>query len=217
MKINKVNIFNIDIPWNRYALIAELADRFKNACPQFGKTALQKMVYLLQELYGVKGSYGFSLYTYGPFSSQLLQDLDFVDTAKGVDVCAVSGTRGYLILPGEQNRAIREKAKDFLSKPEVQKALDTLVADFGGYWAKDLELRSTIVYVDRDANRTGKPLTRDELVQMVSEIKSHFSKEEICQAVAELEFKGYILRNDHHNNGECPDNDECPEKEVMNG
>ena len=43
----------VNIPWNRYALTAELAKRLDGLSPQFGKTALQKVVFFLQEVYGM--------------------------------------------------------------------------------------------------------------------------------------------------------------------
>lgn len=55
--------------WARYALIAELAERLRER--PFGRTALQKLTYLLQELHGVDTGYEFPLHTYGPYSSGL--------------------------------------------------------------------------------------------------------------------------------------------------
>ena len=55
-----------------------LATKLDGVSPQFGRTVLQKLVYLLHVLYGVNPGYDFELYTYGPFSSQLLSDLDVV-------------------------------------------------------------------------------------------------------------------------------------------
>ncbi|RKX42659.1 MAG: restriction endonuclease, partial [Thermotogae bacterium] len=137
----------INIPWNRYALIVELADRFKERIPKFGKTLLQKMVYLLQEVYGVNCGYRFELYTYGPFSSELLQDLDLVESLGGVTVVPViSGVGGYMILPGEYSELLKKKAESFLSDEKTLSALDNVVKNFGNYLAKDLELRSTIIY-----------------------------------------------------------------------
>ena len=183
----------INIPWNRYALIAELADRLKDRCPQFGKTALQKMVYLLQEVYGVDCGYRFDLYTYGPFSSELLQDLDLVENIGGVNVVPViSGTGGYQILPGKHSEALKNKAMDFLSDEKVASSLHKLVADFGNYWAKDLELRSTIIYAAKDLRRSGNPVSRSDLVRIVREIKPRFTDAEVQQAIHEMEERGYI-------------------------
>jgi uncharacterized protein YwgA len=183
----------LNIPWNRYGLIAELARRLYGKSPQFGKTILQKMVFLLQEVYGVKCGYQYDLYTYGPFSSQLLQDLDLVETLGGVQVdSVVSKLGGYHIVPGRENDALREKTKDFLQKPDVSDAMDKLLEEFGSFNAKELELLSTIVYVDKEMKTIGQPLTRDKMVQIVNGLKPKFSQAEILEAVDKLESKNSI-------------------------
>lgn len=182
---------NIDIPWNRYGLISELTSRLKDKCPQFGKTILQKMVYLLQEVYGVKCGYQFDLYTYGPFTSQLLQDLDLVETLNGVRIASVvSAMGGYHIEPGERNEELREKAGEFLKSSDVSEAIDNLISNFGSFNAKELELLSTIVYVDRDMKDKG--LSREKLIQMVGDIKPKFANSEIKDAVSTLETRKII-------------------------
>jgi len=184
---------SLPIPWNRYGIIAELACRLKGASPQFGKTALQKSVYLLQALYGVDCGYDFSLYAYGPFCSDLLGDLDTTGTLGGVQVHALGwGLDGYQIEPGPRSDAIREKAKAFLDNGTVQDSLTRLREDFGRFPAKDLELRSTIVYADRDLGRNGDQPSRDELARTVQQIKPRFSPKSIDAAIAELEGKGFL-------------------------
>jgi hypothetical protein len=64
--------------------------------------------------------------------------------------------------------------------------LDKLVADFGGFTTKDLELRSTIVYL----SDSGQP--RADLINRVHEVKPHFSPAQIDGAITELEKKGYV-------------------------
>ncbi len=179
---------SLNIPWNRYGLITELAYRLKDKSAQFGKTILQKMVFLLQEVYGVNCGYQFDLYTYGPFTPQLLQDLDLVETLGGVQIQPViSGFGGYHIVTGEKNDALREKAEDFLKNPAVSSAINKLIENFSCFNAKELELISTIVYVDRDMKATSQIITRDDMVQIVNHLKPKFSLEEICAAVDKLE------------------------------
>lgn len=181
---------SLNIPWNRYGLIAELAERLKGKCPQFGKTALQKLVFLLQDLYGIDCDYDFSLYTYGPYTSKLQQDLDVVENLGGVIIALVmGGAGGYCILPGDKKDALCEKAYPFLQDPKVAVALDRLTADFGVCWARDLELISTIVYVAKDLKRTNKPVSRDQLLNMVHDVKPKFPAGEISSTIEELQSK----------------------------
>lgn len=180
----------LGIPWKRYALIAELVSRLEKISPQLGKTALQKLVYLLQEIYGIEAGYDFELYTYGPYTSRLLQDLDQVEALEGVKVSLVaSALGGYSISPGEKNKELRKKADKFLSSEKVKAGIDRLIKEFGNLWAKDLELRSTIVYAVRNNSVLYE---YNELAELVHEIKPKFSKAEIESVVNELKSRDYI-------------------------
>jgi uncharacterized protein YwgA len=64
------------ISWNQYGVISKIVAGVQSKTLQFGKTSLEKFIYLLQEAYGVDCGYTFELYTYGPFSSDILMDLD---------------------------------------------------------------------------------------------------------------------------------------------
>lgn len=185
-------IWRIDTPWHKYALIAELAQRLQAQPSQFGKTSLQKMIYLLQELKGVPIGYQFCLYTHGPFAAQILGDLDLVEALGAVKVqYIISGFGGYQISPGNECESIRCKASEFLK--ENEEAIDEVVNEFGKYSAKDLELRSTIVYLDRDVKRSKKDLSRHGFVGLVKKIKPRFSEETISKALEELQNKDYLV------------------------
>ncbi|KYH32781.1 hypothetical protein [Neomoorella mulderi] len=58
--------------------------------------------------------------------------------------------------------------------------------------ARGLELRSTIVYVDRDNSASGRELTKRDFIEEIKEIKPHFTEAEIKQVFNELCEKGYI-------------------------
>lgn len=181
---------NLDFPWERYAVIIELASRFSTQSRPLGKTALQKYVYFLQELYDVDVGYEFSLYTYGPFSAELMQDLDVTHAMGAVEVTYDPYTNAYNIRPGPKKDAIRNRASGFLER--VKHALDQVLAYFGNYGARELELQATIVYAERDAKRRSEALPEDHLVQRVHEIKPHFSETEIHTAVRQLLGREYI-------------------------
>jgi uncharacterized protein YwgA len=181
------------IPWKRYAIIADLADKLHNKFPLFGKTILQKFVYLLQEGVGVDCDYSYEFYTYGPYSSQLSQDLDFVESAEGIKIHFENwGFGGYAIEPGPQNSALRERAMEFLDSKEYKKGVERLIADFENHWAKALELRSTILFVERDFKNVGQSSNIDRILSTVSELKPKFTEAEIRRAIMEMENKGYI-------------------------
>lgn len=174
--------------WAQYALIAELAERLRDR--PFGRTALQKLTYLLQELHGVDTGYEFPLHTYGPYSSDLSADLDTLAAMQGVQVVPDQRQGGFHISPGARSQSIREMGADSV-RPHFE-AIDQVAEEFGGMSAKELELRATLVFAERDARRRGDPLAEDGLVEVVHEIKPNFSREQIRAALRELRDREHI-------------------------
>ncbi|HNU92653.1 MAG TPA: Panacea domain-containing protein [Spirochaetota bacterium] len=171
------------VPWNRYALITELARRLEHKSPKFGKTALQKMVYFLTELFDIHTGYEFEFYNYGPFSSQLHHDLDLVAYIGGVAVEEYSTEfTGYAISPGKRADALIKKGAEFIQSKEVDDAITRVINEFGGYNASELELRATILFVDRDLAARGKTATKDTIVDIVGKLKPRFTRSDIITA-----------------------------------
>lgn len=187
----------VQVPWHRYALISELARRLHEDSPWFGKTALQKIVYLLQELGGVPAGYEYRLHTHGPFAARIHADLDQLETFRAVTLKYVSGEGfgGYKISPGPHNQAICERGVEFLLRN--QESLDAVLDDFGSLSTRDLELRSTVAFVQKRPLSGDRLPNREQLVTQVGKIKPRFSHEEILAAVNELDQKGYIRISDN--------------------
>ncbi|MCP4157284.1 MAG: hypothetical protein GY757_56765 [bacterium] len=184
---------NLNIPWHKYALIIELADRLQKKSPQLGKTVMQKMVYLLQEVFGIDCGYYFEFYTYGPFTSELVHDLDYVEHIGGVKILPVQSQKGgFQISPGEKADILKEKGKAFIEGSKVTSALTTLIDQFGSFGASELELRATIVYVERELKQRGQQPTIAEVAGVVREAKPKFSPDTIKLAIDELSQKSSI-------------------------
>ena len=165
--------------WDQYGLMAELALKLEGISPQFGKTVLQKLVYILQEVYKVPCGYDYILYNYGPYSEALADDLSFFASMDGVRIEWGQGP-GYRIKKDVKTSHFRERGKGFLAEysPQIGKVAE----EFGGMNARELELRSTILYASRE-----EPLEKEVLLSRVKEIKPHFSIEEIDSAYRELQ------------------------------
>ena len=178
-------------PWERYGLIVELTKRMQDVSPQFGKTAIQKMVFLLQEIYGVELGYDYSFYTYGPFSFDLSRDLKLIEYHGGLDISFVnSGTRGYRVKPGNKSDLFYEKAAHAICREGLN--LDMAIGEFGAYNARELELRSTIIYTDRDLEINRKQYGRDDFIKLIHNLKPHFELSYIAEVVADLKDKDFI-------------------------
>jgi hypothetical protein len=181
-------------PWHRYALIGTLAQELEGRpVGVFGKTHVQKLVYFLQELFGGDPEYEFALYTYGPFSANLMGDLDVADGLGVISLEYLPQAGAYNIVPGPQLEKAQTRAADYLARN--RDAIHRAVGQFGDLRARELELRATIVYADRESAREGAALQRDQLVERVHAIKPHFSPQTVAQAVDEMSQQGFVLRN----------------------
>ena len=173
----------------RQQLPLELADRLNGNSPQFGKTAFMKMAYLLQELYGVPLGYRFSLYTYGPYSAEVLADLEYAKLRQQVEVEYLGDPQGgFRITPSEvagesnwQNEPIAKYSRE----------LNELVEHFGSFNARELELRTTSIFLWKRI-RPRKPEDVDTLIETVRLLKPHFSKMAIRSAIDDLINDGVI-------------------------
>jgi uncharacterized protein len=186
-------IVDVALPWHRYALIGALAQELEGRSPGvFGKTHVQKLVYFLQELFETDGGYEFTMYTYGPFSASLMADLDVADGLEVIRLDYLPKAGAYNIVPGPKLQKAQSRAADFLR--QHADAIQKVVRLFGDLRAKDLELRATILFVDRDARRRDAPLDREHLVSRVQAIKPHFSREQVDQAVLEMREHKFVIQ-----------------------
>jgi hypothetical protein len=103
--LRKENKMSSEVIFQRLALLAEFSRRAK-----LGRTAIMKLMFFLQERMGVPLNYQFSLYSYGPFDSDVLAD---ISTAERLNVLRSSveyypsGT-GYLYEPGPEAQSVNQ-------------------------------------------------------------------------------------------------------------
>jgi len=145
------------------------------------------MCYFLQTLRNVPLGYRFTLYSYGPFDARVLSDISAAEALGGIESTTVlySGGYGYEISPTNKSRSVRGLAADFIRRygPDIS----WVVQQFGGFGSADLELLSTVVYVDRERAQARRRQTKDALAESVQEIKPHFNKSYVQSKVEYLE------------------------------
>ncbi len=156
--------------FQRLGLLAELAGRAR-----LGRTAFMKLLFFLQESKGVPLGYQFSLYSYGPFDSNVLAD---ISTAERLNVLKSSTIHypsgmGYEYSPGSDLKSVKDLAGDFLE--ENKASIDWVLEHFAGKTAAELELLSTILFVAKYQN----PRTVENLLDQVKLVKPHFTQEQI--------------------------------------
>src|SRR6185437_3183671 len=147
--------------WNktqteRLAMITDLCAQAPNG--SLGRTAVVKLCYFLQVLKGVPLGYHFTLYSYGPFDSDVLSDLGTAESLEAVrsTVEYYPSGYGYKIEKSRLGDAVLAEGAAFLK--EHGKAIQWVLSEFGTLNSATLELQSTIVFVDREACRRNETL-----------------------------------------------------------
>jgi hypothetical protein len=163
--------------FQRLGVLAELVVK-----AHLGRTAIMKILFFLQESRGVPLNYQFSLYSYGPFDSDVLADIssaERLNVLKSTTVYYPSGI-GYEYSLGSDAESIEELTEDFVTThtKDIKWALD----NFSRRTAADLELLSTILYIAKYQN----PKTVNKLIDQVEVVKPHFSQERIRSGFNEL-------------------------------
>jgi uncharacterized protein len=173
-----------DIHEFRRALIPVLASRSKGG--YLGRTSLMKYMYLLQAVRGVPLGYRFTLYSYGPFDSNVLADLSVAEAFEAVEseLELYQGGYGYRISPARNAKWLEKRYEKILKK--YDKDVEWVIKNFGSFSSAELELVGTIIYVDREATGSRKKLGLNQVAKLVHEVKPHFSIDKVLQYARQL-------------------------------
>lgn len=157
-----------------------------------GRTAVMKLFYLLSAIRGVSVGYHFTLYAYGPFDSAVLEDIDYAARlgAVGVRTKIYPKGYGYEIEAGENVESARRFDEEFVANH--RRDIEWTIREFGSATAAELELISTIVYVDREWRESGEQPNGRELAGRVQEIKQHFARHMVERKVENLRRRGML-------------------------
>ena len=186
-----------DSVWNRLGLICSLVEKsVEKRKGKAGRTALMKFVYFMKELKGVPLDYRFTLHTYGPFDSKVLDDLSYAEALEAVEGTLVrfSGGYGYEYSLDSKGEELKNRARDFLSEHDEE--IDSVVQEFGSKNAGELEMISTIIFVDRSAKERESSNSIDELSNKVVGVKPHLDLEVVREEAESLHEREYLLAVD---------------------
>ncbi len=163
--------------------------------PELGKTAMMKYMFLLQKIYKVPLGYDFEIYTYGPYATEVMEDIDYAQHQDIISVEKVTyptGNTGYHLSPSLNIAKTVDKEKEFVL--QYQQSVREVVELFGDKSAKELELTTTIIYLYGTYIANKWECTLDTIVANVHEIKPHFSIETIRNEYQHLEELGFLRR-----------------------
>lgn len=163
--------------------------------PGLGKTAMMKYIFLLQKAYKVPLGYDFEIYTYGPYASEVMEDIDYANHQDIISIERViytTGHSGYHLSPSSKIEATVDKEKEFISKYE--KSVREVIDLFGEKSAKELELTTTIIYLYGTYIANHWKCTLETISDNVREIKPHFNIETIRNEYKHLNELGLLER-----------------------
>lgn len=172
------------LPETHLAIMARMVLQAPNS--KLGRTQLMKLCYFLQEIEGVPIRYDFRLFNYGPFDSEVLSDLGIACSRNALKEQTVIFNRGYgyEITPGESAEQLSTELEK--SNRRLTAQIDRIVKEFAGDGAGELELKSTILFVDREFHRDDLPGNIDTISKRVHEVKPHFSEETIRTRITSM-------------------------------
>ena len=160
--------------------------------PGGGKTAIMKYIYLLQKVYKLSMGYDYSIYTYGPYSSEVMEDIDFANNMAFIKVERYNtGAGGYRITPDDG--AARILSEEEAVVPEYEHSIQAMLDLFGDKSARDLELLNTIIYIYSNFKENNWDM---EGVQAnVHEIKPYFDVKVISEEYNWLDSQGILEKS----------------------
>ncbi|MBC8468875.1 MAG: hypothetical protein H8D56_05335 [Planctomycetes bacterium] len=157
-------------------LISYIVKSIKETYPekQISKTFIQKLFYLLSRKDVV--DFDYSLYHYGPYSSQVSSELNF---AEEIDFIVIDWIpeKGYFISPGPMY-----SSKLLLQNTEKTErdAINEVAQKYGAYNAIELSIITTALFLKENFGVNDK----SNLVEVVSSLKPQYNKERISNLLA---------------------------------
>jgi hypothetical protein len=154
---------------------------------QVGKTAIQNIVYLLSR----KGvcDFDYSLYHYGPHSSQVSSELNF---AEEIDVIAIDWIpeKGYSISPGPMfsSRLLLQNTKE-----TERDAVNKIVQEYGSYNAIELSIIATGLFLKENFGVKDQSSLED----VVSSLRPQYDKMRISNLLGNRLHNLEIKTIDH--------------------
>jgi uncharacterized protein YwgA len=144
---------------------------------ELGKTATMKFLYLLQQVYKIPLGYSFGIYTYGPYSAEVMGDVDFAENIELI--------RTKFLSPGYDIDPLDGKEEPLES--EIEESIDKMLKIFSKKSPKDLELLTTIIYLYNNYEKNDWNNDIESISIDVKGIKPYFTKNQIKSVYTELQ------------------------------
>lgn len=176
-------------------LISYVVKTMKEMYPdaQVGKTVIQNLIYLISR----KGvcDFDYSLYHYGPHSSQVSNELNFAEEIGAIAIDWIP-ERGYFIFPGPM---CSPKLLLQNTKETERDVVNEVVQEYGAYNAIELSIIATALFLKENfgVNDGGN------LVEVVSSLRPEYSRERTSDLLANT-FKSWDIKSVAHLQSNIP-------------
>lgn len=177
---------NVATQAERVAVIASLIQK----SPNIGATALMKCLYLSQEVFNIPLGYDYTIYTYGPYCSQVTSDIDIsaTDAFIAYDYELTGDYVKKSFRAGEKINCI-----DFSFANNYENLITQIANDFASKTASELELLTTIIYVHAFYKRNNLEILKENIINAVHGIKPHFHLERIKNEFDSLQEQNLLM------------------------
>ena len=163
---------------DRSAILLDLATKLRAHGSWTGETHVQKAAYLLQQLLGVPSGFKFVLYKHGPFSFELRDSLNRLETWGCIQTEEQPYPYGPKIVEGPTCGKLGMASKD---REEYVRQIQFVAEQLGNANVFELERVATALFIELDPNV--KPEDRpDRLVSL----KPHISRQDAPNAFERL-------------------------------
>ena len=164
---------------NRLTTILEL---LRCSRTKVGKTFVQKAIYVLQNWLGWDSDYKFKLHYYGPYSSDLSDDLDILNES-GLIEMVFNGHSYNIGITKDGVRFLDEHLEAYMpNKSKIERGISLVGKDD----VRNMELLGTVLYF---AKLTGD---EKEITALVNTVKPHFNDETIQESIRYLREEGVL-------------------------
>ena len=166
-----------------------MADRLTNILEllrrsrmKVGTTFIQKTIYVLQNWLGWNLNYNFKLHYYGPYSSDLSDDLNVLNELGLIEM--VFNGRSYDIsITSEGLRFTGEHLEAYIpNQTQIERAISLV----GKEDVRNMELIGTILYFAELSNNDS------EITELVNTVKPHFPDDTIKGSIKFLREEGVL-------------------------
>ncbi len=128
------------------AFIAKTFNESRETEEMIDKSSMQKLCYLVQEMFGAPLGYEFRLYSYGPYCADLTGDIEYAEYLKGIQEYSLSDSARYgdsFLGSGERYDDLMKDAGN-LNGNGLKVKLEQGLSLLKGFTIIELELAATI-------------------------------------------------------------------------